>query len=285
MSASRLVGRKGEWDLISKALDLGKNVLIEGPVGVGKTFLVAEILKAKKKSFIRVDGDTRYTEQKLTGWFDPPLVLKKGYVASAFVDGPLSEAMKEGKVLFINEMNRMPEAVQNILLPAMDEKQILLPKLGEVRAKPGFLVIATQNPREFTATHSLSEALLDRFEMVALQYQNREEELEILKAHLKKPNLSEAPLIVDLVRATRQHPAIKRGASPRAAIAIGQLIEGGMELEAACLMALPSRIEMVSSEEDIREIIRELLKSQPLPLDEEKKKSSQRRSSEGLIRN
>ena len=60
----------------------------------------------------------------------------------------------------------------------MDEGLVTIPKVGEVRAKAGFSVVATQNPREFTATHSLSEALLDRFEMVTLDYQTKEEEAE-----------------------------------------------------------------------------------------------------------
>lgn len=272
----KIIGRKAELNQIRKAIELGRNVLIEGPVGVGKTFLVQELLRGMKRDFVRVDGDTRYTEQKLTGWFDPPMVLKKGYVASVFLDGPLLEAMRGGKILFINELNRMPEAVQNILLPAMDERQIVMPKLGGVTAKKGFAVIATQNPREFTATHALSEALLDRFEMVTLPYQEREEELSIVEQEVSdiKPHLLERA--VDLARATRKHQAIKRGASVRAAIAICRLVEGGVDFEEASLMALPSRIEMISSEDDPRETIRALLSMSSFPEFDEKKKDLRR---------
>jgi len=275
--ASPIVGRKREIDQLHRTIQLGRNLLIEGPVGVGKTFLVQQILRGFKKSFERIDGDTRYTEQKLTGWFDPPMVLKKGYVAACFVDGPLVIAMKKGIPLFINELNRMPEAVQNILLPAMDERRIVLPKLGDVVAKPGFLVIATQNPREFTATHALSEAVLDRFEMVSLDYQSREEELQIVRREvgtdLKGSWVERA---VDLVRATRQHPSIKRGASLRAAIAICQLASGGIDFETGCLMALCSRIEMISSDEDAKDILLKLIGSGELPLGTEKKKELSR---------
>lgn len=271
--AAKIVGRKVEIAQIDKVLALGRNLLIEGPVGVGKTFLVQEVLRHLKRDHVRVDGDSRYTEQKLTGWFDPPLVLKKGYVATCFIDGPLVEAMRAGKILFINELNRMPEAVQNILLPAMDEKRIILPKLGSIFAKSGFGVVATQNPREFTATHALSEALLDRFEIVQLEYQSREEEKQILKGEagtLKSDVLDRA---LDLVRATRQHSAIKRGGSVRAAMAIVRLAAGGVYFEEAALMALPTRIEMVSSEEDPREVIRQLLSNPVFPeLRAEKKK-------------
>ncbi|MBI1861486.1 MAG: MoxR family ATPase [Deltaproteobacteria bacterium] len=257
---TKVIGRKSELDRIERAILLGRNILLEGPVGVGKTFLVLEILRKMKRSFERVDGDTRYSEQKLTGWFDPPIVLKKGYIKEAFVDGPLSIAMKKGGVLFVNELNRMPEAVQNILLPAMDERLITIPKLGSAHAKEGFLVIATQNPREFTATHALSEALMDRFEMVRLDYQPRDEELEILSMAWPKgtPHKEET---LDLVRGTRQHPMIKRGASIRAAIAVGRLLQGGMDIETALLMALPGRIELVSSDEDAAQIIFSLFKN------------------------
>jgi gas vesicle protein GvpN len=269
---SKIIGREKELSQIRQAIELSRNLLVEGPVGVGKTFLIQQVLKDLGKTFERIDGDTRYTEQKLTGWFDPPLVLKKGYVESCFVDGPLATAMKKGKTLFINELNRMPEAVQNILLPAMDEKQITLPKLGNIEAKAGFNVIATQNPREFTATHALSEALLDRFEMIRLDYLTRDEEVEILKQEiggLKGDILEKA---VDLIRATRNHNAIKRGASIRAAIAICSLVAGGMDYETACLMALPSRIELVSSEDDPLKLIQDLLSLTDLPSSKEKKK-------------
>lgn len=263
----KLVGRRDEEAQIGRAIGLGRNVLIEGPVGVGKTFLVQQALQKLKRSYERVDGDTRYTEQKLTGWFDPPLVLKKGYSSDSFIEGPLVAAMKAGKVLFVNELNRMPEAVQNILLPAMDEKRLQLPKLGEVKAKPGFCVVATQNPREFTATHALSEALLDRFEMVRLEYQSREEELQILlEAAAKGAKKETLERSLDLVRATREHPAIKRGASVRAALAIAELTESGLDLETAVLMALPPRIELVSSDDDPRKVLRDLLAGQVPPL-------------------
>ncbi|MBM4303204.1 MAG: MoxR family ATPase [Deltaproteobacteria bacterium] len=274
VSKSKIIGRELELLQLKKVMGLNRNILIEGPVGVGKTFLVQQVLFDLKKKFERIDGDTRYTEQKLTGWFDPPIVLKKGYSKDSFIEGPLVTAMRQGKVLFINELNRMPEAVQNILLPAMDERRITMPKLGELEAKPGFCVIATQNPREFTATHALSEALLDRFEMIQLDYQSRDQELLILKQEVSsklKGNVLER--LVDLIRATRNHAQIKRGASIRAALAMAKLLEIGLEFEVAALMALPSRIEPISSEEDLRELILNLISLNEFPHLVEKKKN------------
>jgi MoxR-like ATPase len=255
-----LVGRERELDQLRKTIQLGRSLLIEGPVGVGKTHLVREALVRVGLKAIRVDGDSRYTEQKLTGWFDPPLVLKQGYRAESFIPGPLVEAMTGGKILFINELNRMPEGVQNILLPALDEHLLQIPHLGEVKAKKGFAVIGTQNPREFTATHALAEALLDRFELIRLGYQGEQEERAILAGQvgskLADPKLDS---VVRLIRATRSHPAIKRGASIRAGLAICDLLRSDLDFETACLMALSARIEMVSPDDDPATILKDLL--------------------------
>ena len=71
--------------------------------------------------------------------------------------------------------------MQNVLLPALDEGLLVLPRIGDVRAAAGFQVVATQNPVEYIATGHLSEALKDRFEHVSLRYQPEEEEREIVR--------------------------------------------------------------------------------------------------------
>ena len=244
-----IVGRGMELERALAAVKSGKNLMIEGPVGVGKTVLAVAVANHLGRPVFRVDGDERYTEQKLSGWFDPPIVLEEGYVPDAFIPGPLTSAMREGGVLFINEMNRMPEGVQNILLPAMDEGLIEIPKMGSVKAKPGFVVIGTQNPREFVATTSLSEALSDRFELLLLDYQSVAEEIDIVASNLPSVASEVISRAVWIARRTRDHPNIRRGASVRAAMSIAQLagsfskdiLEG---ISKASHMALPTRIEM-----------------------------------------
>src|SRR5258708_7541181 len=157
-----LVGRQTELGQLEACLRAQRNVLLEGPVGVGKTHLALAVTARLGRPVFRIDGDGRYSEQKLSGWFDPPTVIKKGFSEDAFVPGPLVEAMRSGGILFINELNRLPEGVQNVLLPAIDERVIVVPRLGQIPAKNGFLVVATQNPKEFVATSHLSEAILDR---------------------------------------------------------------------------------------------------------------------------
>ena len=281
-----IIGREREIGIISLALSADRHLLIEGPVGVGKTVLAQAVASIHGRKLIRVDGDSRYTEQKLTGIFDPARVLREGYAADAFLEGPLVQAMRQGAVLFINELNRMPESVQNILLPVLDEGFLLVPNLGEVRAATGFQVIATQNPREFVATSHLSEALIDRMEWVALKHQSADEERAIVTERLSgtsedepskaivDPRLVSWP--VELVRLTRSHSKVKRGASVRAALAIAKLLqtctaESGVpftdeDFLVCARLALATRIELLAGvttgdlfERSLDDLLRELL--------------------------
>ena len=256
-----LVGRDAEMAQIRACLRARRNVLLEGPVGVGKTHLALAATRELDAPVFRVDGDSRYSEQKLSGWFDPPSVIKKGFQSESFLPGPLVEAMQKGGVLFINELNRLPEGVQNVLLPAIDERMIVIPRLGVIKAKENFLVIATQNPKEFVATSHLSEAILDRFELVVLDYQDEKEEIAIVTDRLKSrsgsqksaPGSKQLPVAsVRLVRMTRSHPRIRRGASVRAALSVAEIADALMEegtsfkdaFRMAVLLALPTRIEL-----------------------------------------
>ncbi len=286
-----IVGRARELEKALAAVHSGKHLMIEGPVGVGKTVLAVAVAKHLGRRIYRVDGDERYTEQKLSGWFDPPIVLEKGYIPDAFTPGPLTSAMREGAVLFINEMNRMPEGVQNILLPAMDEGIIEIPKIGTVHRKEGFVLIATQNPREFVATTALSEALSDRFELLLLDYQPEEEELQIVLRNFPEVQGEVVSRAVWIARRTRTHPNVRRGASVRAAMSIAQLagsfskdmFEG---VSKAAHMALPTRIELReeskrTADEVIEEIIAECFELPPpaagRPMDDKKGKDEERR--------
>ncbi len=275
-----MVGRERETKLIQTCLKLGKHLLVEGPVGVGKTHLVKSALKNLEKVFIRIDGDQRYSEQKMVGGFDPALVMKQGFQERSFLEGPLVQAMKRGEVLFINELNRMPEGVQNILLPAIDEGIVMIPKIGVIQASKGFSVIATQNPKEFVATTHLSEAILDRFELLKIDYQSKEEEIKIIQENLKQKGLDLSDQwvnrSVDAVRNTRDHPKIRRGASIRAAMSLTEIFSQ-MELlneetfSQTLKMTLSNRIEIESASHGMEFSVVDKIFSQLIKNDVEKK--------------
>jgi MoxR-like ATPase len=260
-----IVGRAGELGVALAVLSSGRHLLLEGPVGVGKTTVALAVCDHLERVTIRIDGDERYTENKLTGWFDPPIVLKAGYGEESFFAGPLVRAMREGAILFINELNRMPESVQNVLLPALDEGLLMLPRIGEVRATAGFQVVATQNPVEYIATGHLSEALKDRFEHIPLAYQGEQEEREIVRRETGSTDGELVASAVGIVRMTRNHPRFRKGASIRAAVgivAIAEKLSGEDRLRQASLAALATRVELRDEEEpDLASALDEILEA------------------------
>jgi MoxR-like ATPase len=207
----RIVGREEELLKALAAVSCDKHVLFEGTVGVGKTVIATALASHFNREFYRVDGDERYTENKLIGWFDPALVIAKGYSWETLIPGPLTQAMMDGSFLFINELNRMPEGTQNVLLPAMDERQIIIPKIGTVKAKPGFLIIATQNPEEYVGTSRLSEAIKDRFVWIYLDYQSEDEERRIVEKETGCKNGDVIAIAVRIARRTRRNAEIRHG--------------------------------------------------------------------------
>lgn len=254
-----IIGRDHELAMALAILESGRHLLLEGPVGVGKTTVALAVCRHLGRETVRVDGDDRYTESKLTGWFDPQRVMTQGYTASSFIEGPLTQAMRAGAVLFINELNRMPESVQNVLLPTLDERFLILPQLDTVQARPDFQVIATQNPVEYIATGHLSEALKDRFEHVVLPYQGEDEERVIVRQVTGSKSTGLINEAVALTRATRGHPLFKKGASIRAAIAmviIAEKLDGSSDaFRKAATAALATRVELRDEEERSLDVV------------------------------
>jgi MoxR-like ATPase len=153
-------------------------------------------------------------------------------------------------LLLVDEINRTPPRTQAALLEAMEERQVTIDGVRYPLSE-NFTVLATQNPIEFEGTYPLPEAQLDRFLLkIRIVYPSGEEEIEILSRYDKgfdprrleditldplaegalaaarreietvKVEPSLYPYIVNLVRRTRDWPAISLGASPRAAIGL-----------------------------------------------------------------
>jgi MoxR-like ATPase len=244
-----------------------KHLLIEGPVGVGKTTIASAIATHLGRTFQRIDGDERYTSAKLVGWFDPPVVLKDGYNRDTFIPGPLVETMESGGILFINELNRMPEATQNTLLPIMDESRLHVPKLGTINAKNGFRIIATQNPEASVGVTPLGEALRDRYVWLYLNYHTEAEEREIVKTNTGIKDENVINIAVAITRATRDYTDIRRGASVRGALDIASLYtkipgEGNFIWEQAAIMSLVPKIELHdNTQKSPVEVVKTLVKA------------------------
>jgi MoxR-like ATPase len=272
-----IVGRSKELRQLVLAKLAEKHAVIEGPVGVGKTTLAHAVAAHFDQEFIRIDGDERYTEAKLVGYFEPPLVVEKGWNWDSFVSGPLTLAMKNGSVLFINEANRLLEGTQNVLLPTLDESVLIIPKLGIINGEKGFFVVATQNPESYIGTTVLSEALRDRFVWVKLEHQDYEDELGIVLGKLDGAENSTqiAEVSAKIARSTRKHPDIRRGASVRGAIDLSAVLvhQSRLELETiieTAIMALATKVELEDGvdrpvEEIISEIVEKTLSGEDSP--------------------
>jgi MoxR-like ATPase len=224
-----VVGRRRELRLLLSALERGKAVLLIGLPGVSKTTMVralAHHLGDEPDRFVDVTGDEQLTGHALVGTFDPPMVLKAGYQPEHFVPGPLARAMQAGGILYLEEMNRAPAGALNVLMTALTERYLEVPRLGRVEARPGFTVVGAANPLDDVGTTRLSRGLVDRFVTVELDYQTRTDELAIVARRCGDERAGFHEFAVDLGRASRAHPDLRHGASIRGAIDFIDLLAG-----------------------------------------------------------
>jgi len=222
-----IIGRTEELRKIVIAHSVGKNILLEGNVGVGKTTLaksIAEYYGSNDSNFYRVDCSEELLPHNLVGYYEPPLVIAKGYNEDSYKHGPLASAMLNGGCLFINEINRMPENTQNSLLTSLDEGILEIPKLKTIKAHKDFFVVATQNPEAHVGVTVLGEALKDRFIWINLDYQNAEEEIQIIEQEAKVNSKKITIMSQNIIQATRETISIRRGSSIRGAIDLATLI-------------------------------------------------------------
>jgi MoxR-like ATPase len=244
-----VVGRRRPLELVLLGI-LGRgHVLLEDVPGLGKTMMARCFSEALGLTFHRVQFTPDLLPADLTGLsvFDP---ATNGF---EFRPGPVFT-----QLLLADEINRTPPKTQAALLEAMAEEQVSSD--GETRALPQpFVVLATDNPIEYEGTYSLPEAQLDRFLLrVSLGYLSPDDEQELLQRRLghgwAPPRLSpvvdaatllamresieqvqvEPPIlryVVELLGATRAHPQVTVGASPRGGLALVALARGQAVLD------------------------------------------------------
>ena len=217
----KVVGRVREVELIVAAVAADRHILLEGPPGTGKSTLLRAAADQLGVGFEFVEGNAELTPARLVGHFDPARVLEDGYDPDVFVAGPLVRALEQGSLLYVEELNRVPEETLNVLITVMSERELHVPRFGRIAATDGFRLIAAMNPFDAVGTARISGAVYDRVCRVAVDYQTAADESDIVARRAAvgaELDAAWVDRVVELVRATRQHPDIRIGSSVRGAI-------------------------------------------------------------------
>ena len=213
-----VVGRRRELEVLVAALAADRHMLLEGPPGTGKSTVLRSLADATGSEFVFVEGNAELTPSRFVGTFDPAQVLADGYSAEAFVDGPLIVALRAGALLYVEEINRVPEETLNVLITVMSEGELHVPRLGRVTAADGFRLVAAMNPFDSVGTARISAAIYDRMCRITMGYQDAETETRVVAREVPAADFTFVTKVVAVVRATRTHPAVRIGSSVRGAI-------------------------------------------------------------------
>ena len=236
-----LQGKKGPIELAVVCLLADGHLLIEDVPGVGKTSLAKALSASIECSWKRVQFTPDLLPSDLVG----VSIWSKQREVFEFQEGPLF-----ANIVLADEINRASPKTQSALLEAMEERQVSIDGVTRTLPQP-FLVIATQNPVEHDGTYRLPESQLDRFLIrMEIGYPNRQAELDILEPGTGADLTDQlAPVVtardiqemitaasqvsmvdplknylVDIAHASRKHPHVALGLSPRALIQLARAV-------------------------------------------------------------
>ena len=244
-----VVGKRQALEMVLAGLIAGGHVLIEDMPGLGKTLVARTLAQVTELSSGRIQFTPDLMPADVTG----SLLFDQRTNDFHFRPGPVFRNIVLG-----DEINRAPPKTQAALLEAMQERQVTVDGASHPLPRP-FLVIATQNPIEFEGTYPLPEAQLDRFLLkTSLGYPDATEEAEIIRRRLRRGHddtsveaVASAETVraiqatletidvdddvvdyaVALVHATRTHPQLQAGASPRGVDALVKVARTAAMLE------------------------------------------------------
>src|SRR5438093_4290820 len=170
------------FNVIKKAYDSSLFVLIIGPKGTGKTSLVRKFASEIGKALYSINFSLRTRESHLVG----TKTMNQGEVT--FVEGILIKSMRDGGILYLDELNAAEADVLLRLDEALDDRRQIVLKEAEgqvIKASGNWFVIATINPLSHAGTKELPPQLLSRFPVrIKLEYPPPEIEIQIVKRHV-----------------------------------------------------------------------------------------------------
>ncbi|WP_240666782.1 AAA family ATPase [Longirhabdus pacifica] len=232
-----VIGRREAIEHLIIAMLSGGHVMIEDVPGVGKTLLAKTLSQSIDCDFTRIQCNPDLMPSDLTGI----TIYNQKSGEFEFRHGPL-----QSNLVLVDELNRTSPRTQSALLEAMEERAVTVDGVSHALPRP-FMVVATQNPADYEGTYPLPEAQLDRFMLkIELGYPKHADEMTMLQhraekysARKIKPALFKEEVlklkkeafqvhvdetiykyIVDLAHATRNHPEVKLGISPRGSFAL-----------------------------------------------------------------
>ena len=242
-----------ECELFAAAAAQTLPVLLKGPTGCGKTRFVAHMAAKLGRPLYTVACHDDLSAADLIGRY----LLKGG--ETVWVDGPLTRAVREGAICYLDEVVEARKDVTVVLHPLTDDRRILpVDRTGEeIEAAPGFLLVASYNPGYQNILKTLKPSTRQRFVSLEFTFPRPEHEIPVVA---RESGLSE-DRVAPLVRLANKLRALKgqdleEGVSTRLVVYAASLIAGGMKVDRAVQTAM---IEPLTDDADVKAGLRDLV--------------------------
>ena len=242
-----------ECDLFTAAFTNNLPLLLKGPTGCGKTRFVAHMAARLGRTLYTVACHDDLSAADLIGRY----LLKGG--ETVWVDGPLTRAVREGAICYLDEVVEARKDVAVVLHPLTDDRRILpIDRTGEeLAASPGFMLVASYNPGYQNILKTLKPSTRQRFLSVEFGFPKPEHETPVV---MRESGLDQdrAALLVRLAGKLRglKGQDLEEGVSTRLVVYAATLIAGGMDFERAIRAAM---IEPLTDDDDIRKGLLDLV--------------------------
>jgi len=227
-------------------------LLLKGPTGCGKTRFVSHMAASLGLPLSTVSCHDDLAAADLTGRY----LLKGG--DTVWVDGPLTKAVREGGICYLDEVVEARKDVAVVLHPLTDDRRILpLERTGEVlEAPPGFMLVVSYNPGYQNILKTLKPSTKQRFVSIEFDFLPKQKEIEVVASESGLDEVRVAPLveIARRLRSLKGHD-IEEGVSTRLLVYCACLIDSGMDRREAVRAAI---IEPLSDDPDVKTALSEV---------------------------
>lgn len=242
-----------ECDVFEAAYRNQMPLLLKGPTGCGKTRFVAHMAAALGRPLYTVACHDDLSAADLIGRF----LLKGG--ETEWVDGPLTRAVREGAICYLDEVVEARKDVAVVLHPLTDDRRMLpIERTGEVlEAGPQFMLVASYNPGYQNILKSMKPSTRQRFLAIELDFPPPDREIEIVatESGLAKDRVASLVRLGGKLRALKGQD-LEEGVSTRLLVYCATLVRDGMPIERAIKVAL---IEPLSDDADIKQGLNDLV--------------------------